>query len=106
MGLRMGMMQEKREHPRMEFNHLVRLESESRNTIQLVGINYSQTGLALQSKEPLFVGEMVELFFRLNDQDQIEQQLLGEVVHNFREGDVFTSGLRFIGQLEATEGIS
>ena len=103
MGMRMGMMQEKREYPRMDFNRLVRLESDAHNTMQLIGINYSQTGLALQSKEPLFVGELVELFFRLDDEETTDHQLHGEVVHNFREGDVFTSGIRFIGHLEIPE---
>ena len=103
MAMQIRMAQDKREFPRMEFNRLVRLESEYRETMHLVGLNYSVTGMALKSKLPLHVGEFVELRFSLGEKQRTVINITGEVVYNDRDSDLFVAGIKFVGYLDIPE---
>lgn len=89
-------VRERREKHRLPFNRLVHLSSPSRGDVQLTGINYSPSGIAVQNRWPLPRGEQVVIRFRVGRNRQTELELYGEVVHNHRVGDVFTTGIRFL----------
>ncbi|NIQ08600.1 MAG: PilZ domain-containing protein, partial [Gammaproteobacteria bacterium] len=88
-------VRERREKHRLPFNRLVDLSSPSRGDIQLIGVNYSPSGIAVQNRWPLPIGEQVVLRFRVGRSRQTELELYGEVVHNHRAGDIFITGIRF-----------
>lgn len=96
----MQLAEEKREHPRMGLNRLVRVKTHAGKSMQLIGINYSLTGMALNSKTPFQAGEFIELDFRLNEQDQQEFNMTAEVVQNFKHGNMYVTGVRFLAELE------
>lgn len=88
-------VRERREKHRLPFNRLVHLSSPSRGDIQLIGVNYSPSGIAVQNRWPLPRGEQVVIRFRVGCNRQTELELYGEVVHNHRVGDIFITGIRF-----------
>ena len=110
MTMQMRMVQDMRGFPRMEFNRLVRLESENQGTMQLVGVNYSATGIALQSKRPLPLGEFVELRFTLGEKQRTVVNITGEVMYNNHDHehnhDLFTAGLKFVGYIDLPDASS
>lgn len=89
-------VRERRDSHRLPLNRLVKLNSESRNSFHLIGLDYSSTGIAVQGRRPLDIGEQVEVRFRVGDTQRAELDLVGEVVRNSRVGDVYTTGIRFL----------
>lgn len=90
---------EKREFPRMALNRLVQIQEESGNTKRLVGLNYSLGGMALHSQNPLPLGEFIDLSFRLNEHEMKILDMTGEVMQNFKEGNAYIAGIKFVGYL-------
>lgn len=91
---------EKREHPRMAFNRLVLVQDESGLRTPLVGVNYSTGGMAINSHKPLNFGDFVELNFWLIEPKKREINITAEVLDNYREGDLFTTSVKFVGELK------
>ena len=91
-------VKEKRQYQRMALNRLVRIREESGQTLKLVGINYSLGGMALHSKVPFPFGEFIELQFRINEKEE-ELNMTAEVMQNFRRGDIYITGVKFVGEL-------
>ena len=90
---------EKRSHSRINFNQLVRVESYEGNILQLIGVNYSTSGMALNGPRKLEPGEFVDVRFRLNLADQKEFNMTAEVIQNRRLSNMYVTGLRFLGGL-------
>lgn len=90
---------EKRSHSRINFNQLVRVESYEGNTLQLLGVNYSTGGMALNGPRELELGEFVDVSFRLNLADRREFSMTAEVIQNRRLSNMYVTGLRFLGGL-------
>ena len=90
---------EKRLHSRIEFNQLVRVEPYEGNVLQLIGVNYSAGGMALNGPRELELGEYVDLNFKLNLFGQREFKKTAEVVQNRRLSNMYVTGLRFLGEL-------
>ena len=90
---------ERREHPRKAFNRLVLVKDDSGNTEPFIGINYSVRGMALNSKVPLPFGEFVELLFWLTEPENKEINMVAEVMQNFKQGDMYTTSVKFVGEL-------
>ena len=91
---------EKRVHQRVVFNRLVRINFYAGNTIKVIGVNYSSSGMALNSKMPLPVGEYFELDFRLSEQNKQDFSITAEVVQNIKRGEMYITGVKFLGELE------
>lgn len=62
-------------------------------------MNYSIRGMALNSKSPLAFGEFVDLHFWLNEPETKEVNITAEVMHNSREGNIYLTSLKFVGEL-------
>lgn len=90
---------EKRVHSRLDFNQLVRVESYEGNISQLIGINYSPSGMALNSPRALPLGEFVDLNFRINSLAKKEFSMTAEVVQIRRHSNMYIAGLKFLGEL-------
>ncbi len=90
---------EKRIHPRIEFNQLVRVEPYEGNVLQLIGINYSTVGIAIHGPRPLPLGEFVDLKFKINTLAKKEFNMTAEVMQNQRHSNMYITGLRFLGEL-------
>ena len=90
---------EKRQHSRISFNQLVRVESYEGNILQLIGVNYSTGGMALNGPRELELGEFVDLSFRINISDNQEFKMTAEVIQNRRLSNMYVTGLRFLGAL-------
>lgn len=97
----MPLVDEKRTHMRINFNQLVRVEPYEGNILQFIGINYSTSGMALNGPRPLPLGDFVDLSFKINSQSEQEFNITAEVVQNRRHSNMYISGLRFLGELEA-----
>jgi hypothetical protein len=93
-------VRERREKHRLPFNRPVHLSSPSRGDVQLNGVNYLPSGIAVENRWPLPIGEQVEIRFRVGRSQQTELELYGEVVHNHRVGEVFNTGIRFLSLVE------
>lgn len=92
--------QERREYPRLMLNRLVLVKEESGNTVQLVGVNYSARGMALNGTYHLSFGDFVELQFWLTEPENKEVKITAEVVQNAKRGDICISNLKFVGELQ------
>lgn len=90
---------EKREYPRMTLNRLVRIKEESGKTKQLVAINYSLCGMALHSNVPLPFGEFFEMRFRVDEHNMNVLDMTAEVMQNFKKGNAYIIGVKFVGEL-------
>ena len=90
---------EKRNHSRLDFNQLVRVEPYEGDILQLIGINYSTSGIALNSPRELPLGDFVDLNFRINNLSKDEFSMTAEVVQNRRHSNMYIAGLRFLGEL-------
>lgn len=90
---------ERREHPRMPFNRLVLVKDDSGNAEPFIGINYSVRGMALNSKSPLPFGEFVELLFWITEPENKEMTMVAEVMQNFKQGDMYTTSVKFVNEL-------
>ena len=90
---------EKRNHVRLDFNQLVRVEPYEGDILQLIGINYSISGIALNSPRKLPLGDFVDLKFRINNSSKEEISMTAEVVQNRRHSNMYIAGLRFLGEL-------
>lgn len=91
--------QERRKYPRMALNRLVRIKEESGITKQLIGINYSAGGMALNSEVPFHSGEFIELKFRLNEYEKKEVKITAEILKNCRQGNFYITNVKFVGEL-------
>ena len=91
---------EKRVHSRVAFNQLVRVESYEGNIVQLIGINYSSSGIALNGPRKLVLGEFVDLDFRINLSDTQTYKVTAEVIQNRRLSNMYITGLKFLGTLK------
>ena len=103
--MEMRVLKEKRKYQRLALNRLVRVKEESGNTMQVIGINYSSGGMALNSKVPMPLGEFIELQFRLDEYENQKLQLVAEVVQNFKQKNVYITGVRFVGELSYYVGL-
>ena len=92
---------EQRISPRAILNRLVRVTPHNGQTLQLVGINYSQTGLAFNSHIPISFGEFIELDFKLNGKEEFN--VTAEVVQKLKDGSMYVTGVRFLGELKNFE---
>lgn len=90
---------EKRIHSRLDFNQLVRVEPYEGDILQLIGINYSISGIALNSPRELPLGDFMDLKFRVNNTSKEEFRMTAEVVQNRRHSNMYIAGLRFLGEL-------
>lgn len=88
---------EKRRDMRLSFNQLVRVESYEGDVLQLIGTNYSDSGMALNSPRPLPLGDFVDLSFKINGQSEEEFKITAEVVQSRRHSNMYISGLKFLG---------
>jgi len=95
----MQLTNEKRTHPRNEFNQLVRVEPYEGNVLQLIGINYSSGGMAIHGPRALPLGEFVDLRFKINTLEKNEFNMTAEVVQSQRHSSMYITGLRFLGEL-------
>lgn len=93
------LINEKREHQRMVSNRLVLIKDESGKTKRLVAINYSLGGMALHSHLPWPLGEFIDLQFRLDEHEMKELNMTAEVMQNFKEGNAYITGVKFVGKL-------
>jgi len=91
---------EKREYPRVASNRLVLVKDDSGKINRVVAINYSQTGMALHSHISLPLGEFIDLNFKLNDNDSEILTMTAEVMQNFKEGNAYITGVKFVGKLD------
>lgn len=94
---------EKRVHTRTVLNRLVRVTTHNGQTLQRVGINYSPIGLAFSSNIPIPAGEFIELDFKLNEKKEKAVNITAEVVQNFKDGCMYVTGVRFLGELKILE---
>lgn len=99
------LLNEKREYPRMASNRLVLVEDEAGKTKQLIAINFSTNGMALHSNAPLVLGEFIYLRFRSDDQEKKVIEMTAEVMQNFKEGNAYVVGVKFVGQLPLNSSI-
>lgn len=90
---------EKREYPRIESNRLVSVKEESGQIKRFVAINYSTGGMALHSHSPLPLGDFIDMNFRLNEHDREVLDMTAEVIQNFKEGNAYKIGVKFVGTL-------
>ena len=90
---------EKREYTRIESNRLVSVQQDTGQIKRFVAINYSSGGMALHSHSPLQLGEFIEMSFRLNEFDSDIIDMTAEVVQNFKEGNAYIIGVKFVGTL-------
>lgn len=95
----MQLFKEKREHPRLDLNCLVRTRDEFGKSQQHIGINYSLRGMALQTRTQLALGEFIELFFRIDEYKTQEFNMTAEVMQNYKSGNVYITGVKFLGEL-------
>lgn len=95
----MQKQKERREHPGMTFNRIVLVKDDSGNTEQFVGLNYSVCGMALNSNVPLSSGGFVELHFWLTEPENKEIYMTTEAMQSFKQGDMYTTSVKFIGEL-------
>ena len=92
-------IKEKREYPRMSLNCLVRTKDELGKSKQHIGINYSLRGMALHSHTPLELGEFIDLYFKIDEYNTGEINMTAEVVQNFKDGNMYITGVKFVGEL-------
>jgi len=92
---------EKRRYPRKNLNRLVKVASHSGESKQVVGVNYSQGGMALNCQVPLPEGEFVYLEFRTNEAEQQGFSIAAEVMQNIKHGSMYLTGVKFVGTLES-----
>ena len=95
----MTSQEDKRQHIRLDFNQLVRVEPYEGDTLHLIGINYSINGIALNSPKPLPLGEFVDLKFRINNDTKQVHSMTAEVIQNQRHSNTYITGLKFVGEL-------
>lgn len=90
---------ERRKHPRKPFNRLVLVKDNTGITDQFIGINLSTHGMALNSETPLFFGDFVELKFWLTEPVSKEVNITAEVVKNYKQGNMYTTSVKFVGEV-------
>jgi len=90
---------EKRKYSRIESNRLVSVKEESGKIKRFVAINYSTGGMALHSHSPLPLGDFIDMNFRLNERDRELFDMTAEVIQNFKEGNAYIIGVKFVGTL-------
>ena len=93
---------DQRKYPRLSLNRLVSVTIDDGSTSRQVAVNYSNTGMALNSTVQLLSGEFVELKFRLTDQDPFAPgiyDLTAEVIQTLKLGSFYKTGLKFVGTL-------
>lgn len=94
---------DKRHYPRQRLNRLVNVTIEDGTTSRQVAVDYSLTGMGLNSTIQLFSGEFIELKFRVNEKDSFEPgiyELTAEVIQTLKEGSIYKTGVKFVGCLE------
>lgn len=91
---------ERRDKHRLPFDRRVQLRSQTAGSLQLDGIDYSPTGIAVYSSQQLPVGEQVVLRFPVGRNQLTELEVCGEVIHNIPRGDGFVVGVRFVTQAD------
>ena len=89
----------RRNHIRMDFNELVRVQPHDGEPIQVLGINYSLSGMALNGPRELPLGEFVDLRFKTNRLEKEQYLITAEVVQNRRHSNMYITGIRFLGEL-------
>ena len=98
---------EKRNSPREVFYREVTATNSVGKVHTLLSINYSNSGIALVSFTAIKVGEVFELEFTINDNnDSSKHKLTAEVVQNHNVSEIYLLGLQFqeeIAQLRQTE---
>jgi len=92
---------ESREFPRLLLNRMVIVKKPSGEVQKLIGMNYSDGGMALNSQMPMSSGEFVHLQFWLTEPDTKEVNIAAEVLHFSKQGNVYTNSLKFIAELSA-----
>lgn len=92
-------LKEKRVHPRTSFNRVVHIEEDSGKITRMLGVNYSLSGMAINSNSPLVSGEFIELNFRLNEKNNHDINITAEVIQSLKQGNFYLTGLKFVGEL-------
>lgn len=92
---------ERRDKHRLPFDRRVQLHSQTAGSLQLDGVNYSPTGIAVYSLQQLPIGEQVVLRFPVGRNQLTELEVGGEVIHNLPRGDGFVVGVRFLAQADS-----
>ena len=92
-----SIMKERRYHQREVFYREVAATHSDGSASKLLSINYSNSGIALISFTPIMVGEVFELEFTFdNNNDASRHKLTAEVVQSHNVSDIYVLGLRFI----------
>lgn len=95
---------ERRGKHRLPFQRQVRIDSPVIGQRQLAGVDYSPSGLSVFSSQPLPVGEQLRLRFPVGRNRQTELEVIGEIVHYYRQDEGYIIGIRFLESLDATPG--
>ena len=90
---------ERRHSQRLILNRVVVVKQSTGQTKNLIGINYSAFGMALNSTEPLPGGEVIDLQFWLTEPENKEINLLAKVLQNYKQGDQYINRVKFIDEL-------
>lgn len=94
-------MKEKRNYPREVFYSEVIATCALGKARILLSINYSNSGIALISFTPINIGEVFELEFTMNDNnDTSKHKLTAEVVQSHNVSEIYVLGLRFQEELD------
>ena len=93
---------EKRHFPRLSLNRLVNVTIEDGSTSRQVAVDYSKTGMKINSSVQFLAGEFVDLKFRLTHDDPFTPgiyECTAEVIQTLKDGCYYKTGLKFIGGL-------
>lgn len=94
-------MKEKRTYPRNVLYSEVIATCALGEARKLLSINCSNSGIGLISFTPIEVGEVFELEFTMNeDNDTSKYKLSAEVVQSHNVRDIYVLGLRFQEELD------
>lgn len=91
---------ERRDKYRLPLNRQVRLSSPTRGVLQVDGVDYSPSGIAVSCPMPLSIGEQIAVCFPVGRTRQTELEVRGEVVHYYQKDSGFILGIRFLEWLE------
>lgn len=92
---------QRRDKQRLPFKRQVQLESPTAGSMQVEGINYSPSGIAVHSYRQLPVGEHIRLCFPVGRNHSTEMEVGGEVIHSTLQGNGFMIGIRFMERIES-----
>jgi len=87
---------EQRDKQRLPLNRRVRLNSPTEGDLQLDGLDYSPSGIAVACPLPLPIGEQVVVCFPVGRTRQTELEVRGEVVHQYPTSEDCILGIRFL----------